>query len=142
MYFTSKKDVLVGIVVWGAAAACSIPFFMDGNLAALLITAIIGAFFGWAWCKTGYEVTGEELIVKTGFTKAVIPIASIYKLTKTYNPSSAPALSFNRIEVLYNKGMGIALISPRDRQAFVKLLIERNPEIKVDEKLLEEQGNE
>ncbi len=137
MYFTSKKDVLVGMIVWGAVVACSLPFFMEGSFTALLITAILGAFFGWAWCKTGYEVTEEELIVKTGFTKAVIPIASIYKLTKTYNPASAPALSLNRIEVLYNKGMGIALISPQDRQMFVRVLTERNPAIKVDERLLD-----
>lgn len=138
MYFTSKKDILLGVIVWGAVAACSIPFFSEGNLTALLITLLIGIFFGWAWFQTGYEVTEDELIVKTGFTKAVIPIASIYKLTKTYNPTSAPALSLNRIQVLYNKGMGIALISPKDRQAFVQLLIEKNPDIKVDERLWEE----
>ena len=138
MYFISKKDVLVGIIVWGAVAACSLPFFIEGNLTALIITAIIGAMFGWAWFKTGYEVTEDELIVKTGFTKAVIPIASIYKLTKTYNPASAPALSFNRIEVLYNKGMGLALLSPKDRQRFVELLVSKNPEIAVDERLMEE----
>ena len=138
MFFTSKKDVLVGIIVWGTVAACSIPFFTEGSLLALLITAILGALFGWAWFKTGYEVTEKELIVKTGFTKAVIPIASISKLTKTYNPLSAPALSLNRIEVLYNKGMGMALISPRDRQMFVRMLMERNPAIQVDAGLLEE----
>lgn len=138
MYFTSKKDILLGVIVWGAVVACSIPFFSDGNLTALLITLLIGIFFGWAWFQTGYEVTEDQLIVKTGFTKAAIPIASIYKLTKTYNPTSAPALSFNRIEVLYNKGMGIALISPKDRQTFVQLLIEKNPDIQVDERLWED----
>ena len=86
----------MGIIVWGGITACSLPFFLEGNLVALLMTAIIGAFFGWAWFNTGYEVTEEELIVKTGFTKAVIPIDSIYKLTKTYNPTSAPALSFSQ----------------------------------------------
>ena len=138
MYFTSKKDVVLGVIVWGAVVSCSLPFFLEGSLIALLITAIIGALFGWAWFKTGYEVTEKELIVKTGFTKAVIPIDSIYKLTKTYNPASAPALSFSRIEVLYNKGMGLALLSPKDRRGFIELLLSKNPAITVDERLMGE----
>jgi hypothetical protein len=140
MYFASKKDVLLGIIVWGAVAASSIPFFVDGNPTVLFITAIIGVLFGRAWFKTGYEITEKELIVKTGFTKAAIPIESISKLSQTYNPASAPALSFNRIEVLYNKGMGLALISPKDREAFVALLLEKNPAIHVDERLMGEEG--
>lgn len=56
------------------------------------------------------------------------------KLRAAKNPLSAPALSIDRIEILYGK-YGIALVSPKNRVQFVKALLAENPGIEVDEAL-------
>nr|WP_294777739.1 PH domain-containing protein [uncultured Flavobacterium sp.] len=73
-----------------------------------------------------YKIEGEHLQV--WLTK--IDIKSIKKIYSTHNPLSSPALSLDRIAVVYNKYDEV-LISPKEREAFIQELLKINPNIEV-----------
>jgi hypothetical protein len=73
-----------------------------------------------------YKIEGHQLKIWT--TK--IDIHSIKKIYHTNNPLSSPALSLDRIAVVYNKYDEV-LISPRDKSAFIAELLSINPNIVV-----------
>lgn len=73
-----------------------------------------------------YKIDGPILTV--WFTK--IEIKNIKKIYKTRNPLSSPALSIDRIGIVYNK-FDEVLISPEDKVQFVEDLLKINPDIEV-----------
>ncbi|NNT70588.1 PH domain-containing protein [Flavobacterium sp. IMCC34852] len=73
-----------------------------------------------------YKIDGENLII---WWKK-IDIKSIKKIYSTHNPLSSPALSLDRIAVVYNKYDEV-LISPKEREAFIQELLKVNPNIMV-----------
>lgn len=73
-----------------------------------------------------YKIEGENLFI----WRTKIEIKSIRKIYKTRNPLSSPALSIDRIAIVYNK-FDEVLISPADRAAFVQELVAVNPAIEV-----------
>lgn len=77
-----------------------------------------------------YQLNGEILIIKNSiFETTRIPISSITKIEKTWNPISSPAPSIlGRIYVHYQNGKRI-IISPRDIPEFVNILRKINPDI-------------
>jgi hypothetical protein len=60
-----------------------------------------------------------------------IEIATIRKVYFTRNPLSSPALSLDRIAIVYNKYDEI-LISPEDKEAFISDLLKLNPNIETN----------
>lgn len=135
MIFKSKVDRWLATVIWGAVAACALPFFLEDDVRSLVVTFVMGVLVFYLWGNTKYIVTEDTLIVKGGLFTKRISIDRIYKVTKTNNPLSAPALSMDRLEILYSPNMQMVLISPKDREAFVALLLEINNTIRVDEEL-------
>lgn len=73
-----------------------------------------------------YKIEGENLII--WHTK--IEISTIRKIYRTNNPLSSPALSLDRIAVVYNKFDEI-LISPKERNELINELLKINPSIEV-----------
>ena len=73
-----------------------------------------------------YTIEGENLLI--WHTK--IDIKSIRKVYQTRNPLSSPALSIDRIAIVYNK-FDEVLISPVDRADFIQELLKVNPNIEV-----------
>src|SRR5690606_36963699 len=79
-----------------------------------------------------YIIQHDELIIKSGFfTNKRIKITSIRKIVETTNIISAPAASFDRLEIIYNTYDSIE-ISPSNKQNFIDdlLAIHSNIEIK------------
>jgi len=67
--------------------------------------------------------------VKCGFVINIrIDIATITKIEPTNTMLSSPALSFDRIEVFYNKYDSV-IISPGDKAGFIAKLQQINPAI-------------
>ncbi|MCB0443641.1 MAG: PH domain-containing protein, partial [Flavobacterium sp.] len=60
-----------------------------------------------------------------------IDIHSIKRIFKTNNPLSSPALSLDRIAIVYNKYDEV-LISPKFKKEFVDVLLKINPSIIVE----------
>jgi len=73
-----------------------------------------------------YKIEGENLMI--WYTK--IEIKSIRKIYRTKNPLSSPALSLDRIAIVYNKYDEI-LISPKERNEFIDELLKINPGIEI-----------
>ena len=57
-----------------------------------------------------------------------VEIQSIKRIYKTRNPLSSPALSLDRIAIVYNKYDEV-LISPKDKKEFIEELLKINPDI-------------
>ncbi len=97
---------------------------MTIGLLTLLFAFILHMFF-----KTRYIIDGNKLKIKSGFIPyKPIDIATIKEVARTKSIISSPAPSFDRIIIKYGKYDEI-IISPKDKQNFVKDLLKINPEI-------------
>ncbi len=75
-----------------------------------------------------YKIEGENLMIWN--TK--IEIKSIRKIYRTNNPLSSPALSLDRLAIVYNKFDEI-IISPKERNEFIDELLKINPSIEIQD---------
>lgn len=98
---------------------------------ALLVMLPIAGFMIWFWYSTGYLVVDGYILIKYGPIKKRGPIKEISKISKTKNPLSAPALSMDRLEIIYGKHFDMALVSPERQQEFIDLLLRENPNIRL-----------
>ena len=95
----------------------------------VLIVGIVLAFITHMFMNTYYTIDGSELYVRSGFIINVrIDIATITKIEPTNTMLSSPALSFDRLEVFYNKYDSV-IISPGDKAGFIAKLRSINPVI-------------
>ncbi|MBM7647431.1 hypothetical protein JOC78_000352 [Bacillus ectoiniformans] len=139
MKFKSKQDWWLTLIVWGAM------FFSIGNgmytlieepfsadmFFVLLVSIILPLFIIWMWLTTCYILDEHHLVVKFGPFKKKIPLESIKSVKKTMNPLSSPALSLKRLEIVYGDFQTV-LISPEDREEFMKILSAKCPHVKVE----------
>jgi hypothetical protein len=126
MVFKSKMDwwlPTLMLIVLGFPIGMGIieKEYLVSVLFAIILAAVFIMFH-----YTVYRLQDGQLVVWS--TK--IDIRTIRKINKTRNPISSPALSLDRIEIIYNKFDSI-LISPKDKQAFVEELLKINPDIVV-----------
>jgi hypothetical protein len=83
---------------------------------------------------TYYTITGNILNVHCGFFyNTDIDIATIKSIAETNSAFSAPALSLDRIEILYNKYDSI-VISPPNKTEFIAALKAINGRIEIKTK--------
>lgn len=76
-----------------------------------------------------YSIENDKLIIKVGLFKyKPIDILEIKEVSKTNSIISAPAASFDRIEIKYGQYDEV-VISPNDQQGFVNELKRINPKI-------------
>lgn len=100
--------------------------FAIGSLSfiTLLFTSILYFMF-----NTVYIVDHKTLRIKLGqITYKTIDIIKIKSITQTNSWISAPASSFDRIELKYGKFEEV-IISPKDKKEFIEALLKINPEI-------------
>lgn len=97
----------------------------------VIVLACAAAFIGHLFAMTDYTISGSTLKVRSGIIiNIVIDIATITKIEPTGSILSSPALSFDRLEVFYNKYDSV-IISPKDKAGFITKLKEINPGIEV-----------
>ncbi|OLO37079.1 hypothetical protein BTR23_14190 [Alkalihalophilus pseudofirmus] len=140
MYFSSKKDLWLTLIIWGAILTMVVPTIIDQEVVGLFIALPLAFFMGWLWFATGYTIEDGLIKIKFGPFRKTVHIQDISKINKTRNPISAPALSIDRIEIIYGKFSDIVFISPRNECEFVQLLLQENPNIVLDEKLKDRLG--
>ncbi|OLN22203.1 hypothetical protein BTO30_10665 [Domibacillus antri] len=132
MYFPTKKDLWIYPISAIAAFVCLMLPFIEKDYFMLLFTAPPGVFMVWSWFKTGYEIGGDELTIYSGPIKKRIPI---HEIRKTKRILSSPALSMDRLEISYSVHYHIAVISPIHQTEFVRLPVQKNSGIQLDERL-------
>lgn len=101
---------------------------MSGPIVGAVILILVEVFFFESLLRsTYYLIEGDTLVIRSSFLKWRVPIARIRSVTPTRNPLSSPALSLDRLSILYD-GKQI-LVSPQDKQRFIEALRAINPAI-------------
>jgi membrane protein YdbS with pleckstrin-like domain len=132
--YRSKVDAWLAAVLIGAfLLALMVMLFvlvLSGVFAttwwiAVLYLAIWGGVLSLLF-PLYYEITPSTLLVRSGWFRREVPLASIQRVFPTHNPLSAPALSLDRLQVEYTQGSlpRFVLISPRDTASFLRDLAE------------------
>ena len=124
--FKSKIDwwlVVLVLVIFGYPI---IDGILSKEYVLSLVFGLILLVFYFLSKTIRYKIDSENLIIWN--TK--INIHSIRKIYRTNNPLSSPALSLDRIAVVYN-AYDEVLISPREREEFIQELLKINPNIEV-----------
>lgn len=133
MYFPSKKDGWLFVLNAFVVIACFTPLWTGSDYFALIFTIPLAALLIWSWFTTGYEVTEEQLIIRSGPFKTKIGIAQIRHVRPTKNPLSAYALSIDRLEIIFEPDYQLALVSPKNKETFTELLKKHNPNIRMED---------
>ena len=83
---------------------------------------LIGAVLPvWLLVSTRYVLTADLLVVRSGPFRWRIPIREIKEIVPTNSPLSSPALSLDRLRVVYGQKRWI-MISPLERERFLREL--------------------
>ena len=136
IYTPSKVDWWIGALIFVGVPALLIYSFMQTLTddpqqtqvvvasGILYLIALFGVIF-----PIRYEITDDALIIKSGYIKRSVPLQNISGVHPTMNPLSSPALSMHRLRIQCNRRYPL-LISPNNREEFLKVLAERSPHLK------------
>ncbi|UKS66133.1 PH domain-containing protein [Rossellomorea marisflavi] len=133
MKYPSKVDLWLAILIWGIMLGTIgiglYAIFYESSsywevMFLLLSCVLLPLFILWGCLTTYYLLSDTHLIIRYGPFKKRVPLDRITSVKKTSNPLSSPALSLKRLEISYNT-YDMVLISPKDRDAFIKVLSER-----------------
>ena len=129
--FKSKIDLWFVILVCLLFTLLLIRLAYDQNWVGFIFIIVVISYVIYSFSTTVYSIEGDKLKIKCGyFFNFLIEIKDIKKISETFNIISSPALSFNRLEILYNK-FDTLLISPKDKIRFLEAVKRINPEIKI-----------
>ncbi len=137
MYFESKKDTWMVVILWAVVFSGVFIPLLKGQIINLIIMLILCSILLWFWFRTGYKIDKDRLIVYYGPIRQTIYIENMELILLAKMPIIAPALSLDRIQIRSGKYDLIA-ISPKDKFTFVEELMKINPDISVDKRLLKE----
>ncbi|PIB39389.1 PH domain-containing protein [Maribacter sp. 4G9] len=102
----------------------------SGILTTSGILLAVCLFILYLLMNTEYALDANTLYVKSGFVyRKHLDISRITSVKKTKSLFSAPAASLDRIQIAYDS-FGILVVSPKDKENFVKDLLAINPDIK------------
>jgi len=96
----------------------------------------MAAIIPWILFGTCYILTKEHLIIRCLSRESRIPLRDIVELFPTHNPLSAPACSLDRLRIKFKNSRFGALISPKDKMAFMHDLLARCPQLMRDNERL------
>ena len=109
--------LLIVLVLAGGAAFPG----MDLGMASALRTVfcILLAFPLWTLIGTWYALDGKSLYVRSGPFRWTIQLSEIHSVSESRDMHSSPALSFDRLRIVYGHNRSI-LISPREKAVFLR----------------------
>ena len=125
--YKSKVDWWLVLLIVGVFGYPIIDGILTQQYLLSLVFTLILILFYFLSKMIKYEINEGNLII----WKTKIDIKTIRKVYRTYNPLSSPALSLDRIAIVYNKYDEV-LISPKEREAFIEDLLKINPDIIVE----------
>lgn len=134
MVYKSKIGVGIVSVLIIVFTGCSLLMLFDDSWPGILVIAPCFLFVFYTLATTYYVIEGENLKVRSGlFYNKTFNIKAFRKIVKTNNAISAPAASLDRLELFFN-GYDSVVISPKDKEAFIKHIQTINPDIVYDDK--------
>ena len=101
----------------------------------LIIILPLFGLVGLSISGIAYVIKDNELGVKSDFSWRWYPIEKITEVRKIQSILAAPAMSFTRVQIKFERGTtktAVPLeISPKDRDKFIHDLLKINPHIKI-----------
>lgn len=98
----------------------------------VFILIVVILFIVHLFMNTYYQIDDKLLHIKSGFIyRNTIEIGSITKINRTQSIFSAPSLSFDRVEIHYNK-FDTVVISPENKEEFFTELKRINSNIEIN----------
>ncbi|MFH6957419.1 PH domain-containing protein [Flavobacterium aquidurense] len=129
--FKSKTDlwfVLFLILLFGLIL---VRLIYDRSWIGFGFILLVSAFIVHIFLTTYYTIKDNKVLIKCGlFYNLAIEIKDIKKVSESYNIISSPALSFDRLEIVYDK-LDTVLISPKDKLKFIDAIKKINPQIEI-----------
>lgn len=109
-----------------------ISVFQGFNWVGISVVVFICLLMLYLFRFTKYTIEGNNLKISSGFLyNKKINIGSIQKIKGTNNPLSAPAVSLDRLEIVFDKNERV-LISPKQKNEFVAHIQSLNPTVEVN----------
>ena len=133
MYFPSKRDAWLGILLWGVVANGLYFSFRDPERTGLYIAVPLLIIATWVWFFTGYTLTDDMLFVRCGPFKKKVAIKDIILIRESRKFLASAALSMERLEI-HTEDRYPYIISPRDREGFLQQLLNKQPDIIIEKK--------
>ena len=130
MVYKSKIGLELSIPLFVVFGGSTILMIFGGAWLGLLIIFPPLAFILHMVFTTYYTIDGDILKVNCGFTKQIVNIKTIRKISDDMNWISAPALSLDRLELFFNTYDGV-VVSPKDKIGFIKELLVVKPDIEL-----------
>ena len=134
---TFKSGISYGLLIF-----IFIVFFLPAGIRVLnngmqedfklvfFVLGLIYIFILYFFFNLKYTINKHVLKIKCGIISFTdIDINSITSVKNTKSILSSPAASFKRIEISYGK-FDTVIISPKDKNGFIKALLNVNPNIK------------
>jgi hypothetical protein len=138
--YPSKRDGWIVILLWAGVAVmlfaavnlwkAPAPFVF--RLLILVLLIFLAAFVLWTLYGTLYTLTESTLIVQSGPFRWIIDLETITEVFPTRNPLSSPACSLDRLQIHYGKSRLGMMISPQDKAGFLRDLMARSPNLKLN----------
>ncbi len=130
--FASKRDtwlvavLLVGAIIMASGAlvlalARPKPTWLAFSVSVLLLVATV--FVVWMFRTTSYRVAGGTLEIRFGPFRQRIDLDKVEEVRPCRDALAGPALSLDRLRVMYRGSMTGVLISPLDRDGFLNCCV-------------------
>lgn len=133
--YKSKVDNWLLIVTFGPLLIPTFFLVIQKEWLAVSLMLIIILFITHLMVNTYYCIVNGVLNVKGRLlVNKKLDISKITKVISSRSLLSAPALSLDRLEVFTGKWDSI-LISPKDKEGFIRDLLARNSEIELELKV-------
>ena len=94
------------------------------SLLPVIVPVLVAIMVAWVVLSTYYEFDGGLLVVHSGPFCWRIPLNAISAVHESNSVRSGPALSLDRLEIVYGNGR-VLLISPEDKAGFLAALHRR-----------------
>lgn len=133
MKFVSKKDWWIFFILFGAIIALYTILLINMDIYIALSCIPVSLLILWFWFTTFYVITDTKLVIRSAFIHINISVYDIQSIQKTTNILSSPALSLDRLKIVYDSEKSV-LISPKNRGEFLEELLKLNPSIEVENK--------
>ena len=134
MIYKSKKDILIGVVIWGVALFLLYGIyqavFIDVSIVGTVVMTALLVLLVSFWFRTIYKIEEDILHIYYGPFRFQVVISEITSIRHAKNIFTGPSLSIERIEITYSN-YNVIQISPKEKETLVKQLLQMNPNIKI-----------
>lgn len=138
-----ERKVFKSKVDWWVIAIVLMSYSMTATIAigghrlfAVLYVIGISVMYSVMFLGLYYAVKGDKLYVYQSFRPMVLPVSKIVEIRFCRNILAGPCLSADRLSIKFSdrsvlKSYMPLEISPKDKDGFIRTLVDINPDIRV-----------